>query len=109
MAIDRRKFMQLGTASLIAGRAGATMINGRHRARDLGVRIGRMPTGPMNGITDVLNESIYGHDKAKRQIKRVIGQWVTGKQTGYCFGFEGAPGIGKTSLARKGLANCLKD
>ena len=46
----------------------------------------------MNGITDVLNESIYGHDKAKRQIKRVIGQWVTGKQTGYCFGFEGAPG-----------------
>ena len=63
----------------------------------------------MNGITDVLNDSIYGHDKAKRQIQRVIGQWVTGQQTGYCFGFEGAPGVGKTSLARKGLSNCLKD
>ena len=63
----------------------------------------------MNEITDTLNDSIYGHDKAKRQIQRVIGQWVTGKQSGYCFGFEGAPGIGKTSLARKGLAYCLKD
>ena len=66
-------------------------------------------TKNMNEITDTLNDSIYGHDKAKRQIQRVIGQWVTGKQSGYCFGFEGAPGIGKTSLARKGLAYCLKD
>ena len=46
--------------------------------------------------------------KAKRHIERVIGQWITGKQTGYCFGFEGPPGVGKT-LARKGLAKCLKD
>ncbi len=36
------------------------MINGRHRARDLGVRIGRMPTGPMNGITDVRGVEV-GH------------------------------------------------
>jgi len=63
----------------------------------------------MKEIKDVLNSSIYGHDKAKRQIERVIGQWITGKQSGYCFGFEGPPGVGKTSLARKGLANCLKD
>ena len=56
-----------------------------------------------------LDDSIYGHKQAKRQIERVIGQWITGKQTGYCFGFEGPPGVGKTSLARKGLANCLKD
>ena len=60
-------------------------------------------------VKKVLNDSIYGHNKAKRQIERVIGQWITGKQTGYCFGFEGPPGVGKTSLARKGLANCLKD
>ena len=31
------------------------------------------------------------------------------KQSGYCFGFEGSPGIGKTSLAKKGLTNCLTD
>jgi ATP-dependent Lon protease len=60
-------------------------------------------------IKNVLDKSIYGHTTAKRQIERVIGQWVTGTQSGYCFGFEGPPGIGKTSLARKGLANCLKD
>ena len=63
----------------------------------------------MNQITKVLDSSVYGHNKAKRQIERVIGQWITGEQSGYCFGFEGPPGVGKTSLARKGLANCLKD
>ena len=63
----------------------------------------------MKDIKKTLDISIYGHNKAKRQIERVIGQWITGKQTGYCFGFEGPPGVGKTSLARKGLANCLKD
>jgi ATP-dependent Lon protease len=63
----------------------------------------------IKNVKKVLNESIYGHNRAKRQIERVIGQWITGKQTGYCFGFEGPPGVGKTSLARKGLAKCLKD
>ena len=63
----------------------------------------------MINIKKTLDDSIYGHKRAKRQIERVIGQWITGKQTGYCFGFEGPPGVGKTSLARKGLANCLKD
>lgn len=29
--------------------------------------------------------------KPERQIERVIGQWITGKQNGYCFGFEGPP------------------
>ena len=42
------------------------------------------------------------------QIERIIGQWINGEQTGYCLGFEGPPGVGKTSLAKKGLAFCLK-
>ena len=62
----------------------------------------------MDSISNVLNDSVHGHKTAKRQIERIIGQWITGKQSGYCFGFEGPPGVGKTSLARKGLANCLK-
>lgn len=60
-------------------------------------------------VTNYLEDAIYGHKTAKRQIERIIGQWVNGKNTGYCLGFEGPPGIGKTSLAKKGIANCLKD
>lgn len=60
-------------------------------------------------ITKTLDESIYGHSHAKNQILKIIAQWMNGEQSGYCFGFEGSPGVGKTSLAKKGLAHCLKD
>lgn len=60
-------------------------------------------------IREALDESIYGHNYAKKQIMKIICQWMNGSQTGYCFGFEGSPGIGKTSLAKKGLSKCLSD
>ena len=63
----------------------------------------------MYGINNILDDAVYGHNEAKRQIERIIGQWVNGKQSGYCFGFEGPPGVGKTSLAKKGIAKCLLD
>ncbi len=63
----------------------------------------------MNNIKQILDDSIYGHFFAKNQIMKIIAQWMNGEQSGYCFGFEGSPGIGKTSLAKKGLTNCLKD
>jgi ATP-dependent Lon protease len=63
----------------------------------------------MNDVTDVLDKSIHGHNYAKNQILKIIGQWMNGEQRGYSFGFEGSPGVGKTSLAKYGLANCLKD
>ena len=63
----------------------------------------------MKKIEDILESAVHGHKNAKRQIERIIGQWVNGEQMGYCFGFEGPPGIGKTSLAQKGLSMCLKD
>ena len=60
-------------------------------------------------VVDILDESIYGHENAKNQILKIIGQWMNGEHSGYCFGFEGSPGVGKTSLAKRGLANCLKN
>jgi len=63
----------------------------------------------MEKISEILDYSIYSHLHAKNQIMKIIAQWINGEQTGYCFGFEGSPGIGKTSLAKKGLSNCLTD
>jgi len=63
----------------------------------------------MKKIEETIEESVHGHSHAKNQIFKIIAQWINGEQTGYSFGFEGSPGIGKTSLAKKGLANCLKD
>ena len=63
----------------------------------------------MNDFNNILDSAVYGHKKAKLQIERIVGQWINGESSGYCFGFEGLPGIGKTSLAQKGLAYCLKD
>ena len=60
-------------------------------------------------VRDTLDSAVHGHDKAKTQIERILAQWINGEQSGYCFGFEGPPGVGKTSFAKKGLANCLRD
>jgi ATP-dependent Lon protease len=66
-------------------------------------------TNYIHDVSVILDNAVHGHTKAKRQIERIIGQWINGEKTGYCFGFEGPPGVGKTSLAKKGIANCLKD
>ena len=66
-------------------------------------------SGYVSNIKTVLDKSVHGHDEAKRQIERIIGQWISGELDGYCFGFEGPPGVGKTSLAKKGISHCLVD
>lgn len=60
-------------------------------------------------VDDVMNNCIHGQNDAKKQIQRLIAQWINGKVTGGVFGFEGPPGVGKTSLAKRGLAKCLVD
>jgi len=65
----------------------------------------------MDGVRSTLDKCVHGHSKAKRQLERIIGQWInssSGDKNGYVLGFEGNPGIGKTTIA-KGLADCLKD
>lgn len=60
-------------------------------------------------INSILDKSVYGHNKAKKQLEIIIGQWMNGDNSGYCIGFEGPPGVGKTSLAKYGISVCLKD
>ena len=64
-------------------------------------------TDYMSGVSVSLDKAVYGHTAAKSQVMRVIGQWISGEQVGHCFGFEGVPGCGKTSLAKYGLSKCL--
>jgi hypothetical protein len=58
---------------------------------------------------NLLNKCVRFQENAKDHVMRVIGQWMVGKDNGYCLGFEGPPGVGKTTLAREGLAKILRD
>ena len=49
----------------------------------------------IGSLNNVLDNAVHGHKNAKNQIERLIGQWINGEKTGYCFGFEGPPGVGK--------------
>ena len=60
-------------------------------------------------VSNRLDKSVYGLSDAKNQIKRLLAQWVNGNDQGYVFGFEGPPGTGKTTLAKQGIAHCLRD
>ena len=66
-------------------------------------------TDYMSEVKQTMDKAVHGHEKAKKQVEKIISQWINGEQEGYCFGFEGPPGVGKTSLAKRGLSDCLKD
>jgi ATP-dependent Lon protease len=59
-------------------------------------------------IRKTLDSSVYGHDKPKKQLEMIMAEWMSSgnEGNGYVIGFEGNPGVGKTSLA-KGISNCL--
>jgi D-aminopeptidase len=76
MTFDRRQFVQLGALSLLAPASSASIapVTGRHRARDLGITIGRLQPGPLNAITDVAGVEvghttlIFGHGKLETGV-----------------------------------------
>lgn len=63
----------------------------------------------MNDSNIILDNSVYGHQDVKLEIQKIFSQWINGGNQGYCFGFEGPPGVGKTSLAKNGISKCLID
>ena len=49
----------------------------------------------ISSFNKTLDNAVHGHKNVKKQIERIIGQWINGEKSGYCFGFEGPPGVGK--------------
>lgn len=66
----------------------------------------------MENVDKVLDSAVYGHKDSKREIKRLIAQWMNTTENscnGTIIGFHGPPGVGKTCFAKKGIAECLKN
>jgi len=64
----------------------------------------------MNYVSNILNNTVYGHNATKKHIKCIISQWLTGGfKTGVVIGIQGPPGVGKTTIIKGALSKCLVD
>lgn len=56
----------------------------------------------------VLNNAVYGMDTAKTQIMQVLAQWIASPSSiGNVIALKGPAGVGKTSIAKNGIAKVL--
>jgi ATP-dependent Lon protease len=56
-----------------------------------------------------MNESVYGHDEAKKQIINIMAQMIRNPVcNGNVLGLWGPPGTGKTSLIKDGIAKSME-
>lgn len=56
----------------------------------------------------IMDQAVYGHDEAKRQIIQMMGQQIRNpKSKGNVLGIWGPPGNGKTSLVKDGIAKAM--
>ena len=60
-------------------------------------------------VKKTLDNATYGQEETKREVERIIAQWMNGKVDGSVLGFYGPPGVGKTCFAKKGISKCLVD
>jgi ATP-dependent Lon protease len=55
-----------------------------------------------------LDKAVYGMPSAKTQIMQVLAQWIASPQSiGNVIALQGPAGVGKTSIARNGIAQAL--
>ena len=60
-------------------------------------------------VDEVLENTVYGHGRTKLQLKCIITQWLSGCKTGIVLGIQGPPGVGKTTIVKGSLSQCLVD
>lgn len=68
----------------------------------------RSPRVAVECALEEMNACVTGHDGAKREVLKVLGQLQSNaSRRGHAFGFEGPPGTGKTHFAKHCLARVL--
>ena len=56
----------------------------------------------------LMNEVVYGHDEAKKNIIQIMVQYITNPESiGSCIGIWGPPGNGKTTLIKEGVSKAM--
>ena len=62
----------------------------------------------LKNVKKHMDDAVYGHDIAKRQIMQVIAQNITNpKEGGTILAIQGPPGVGKTQLIQDGISKAL--
>ena len=57
---------------------------------------------------NILDNAVYGHQKAKTQVLQIVGQWISNPQSkGNVFSIMGPMGNGKTTLVKEGIAKMI--
>ena len=62
----------------------------------------------LDKLQTVMDDAVYGHNEAKRQIIQMMGQQIRNPNSkGNMLGIWGPPGNGKTSLIKEGIAKAM--
>ena len=65
-------------------------------------------TNYLENVQKHLDNSIYGHNKAKIDILNIVSQWINNPESSCpIIGIQGPPGIGKTCLIKDGVSKAL--
>lgn len=62
----------------------------------------------LNKTRKVMDNALFGQVEAKDEVVRLVCQWIcSGATNSFAIGLQGAPGIGKTTFAKRALASAI--